>query len=394
MSSTPHPEVPGAGNPHRQRFWILLALAGFLILLNVGVWFLSYPELFRDYVPRANQEGDGEEKELPVSFEGRSDQLSGTVLVPSLESVIPENQTALWCGTLALAWREFEKEVIQGHINLVGAEEVSRQIRETPIPELEKDNFFAAAGWTKDGIYERICRELRQRFPKAPLPKERAEIAQAYAYLEVALPFDYQFKDNEEPLKFKDSKGKETRVQSFGIREKDKDKGDHSFRSQVKVLYRQGSEFALDPSKETLPYQIILARLERKATLKDTLAYLEEKIKAGPELSLKDDAVLLVPSMHWKIDHEFKDLEGPFPSKHPGSKLDLVYQFIQFKLDRKGAVLSSGAGMDWNNGHEHEENPSRFVFDRPFLIVMKKRDGRQPFFVMWVANAELLQAWK
>jgi len=28
--------------------------------------------------------------------------------------------------------------------------------------------------------------------------------------------------------------------------------------------------------------------------------------------------------------------------------------------------------------------------DRPFLIVMKKRDAKQPFFITWVDNAELL----
>ncbi len=31
-----------------------------------------------------------------------------------------------------------------------------------------------------------------------------------------------------------------------------------------------------------------------------------------------------------------------------------------------------------------------FIFDRPFLIVVKKRGAERPFFVMWVDNAELL----
>jgi hypothetical protein len=30
------------------------------------------------------------------------------------------------------------------------------------------------------------------------------------------------------------------------------------------------------------------------------------------------------------------------------------------------------------------------VFDRPFLVYMQKRGAEQPFFVMWVDNAELL----
>ncbi len=31
-----------------------------------------------------------------------------------------------------------------------------------------------------------------------------------------------------------------------------------------------------------------------------------------------------------------------------------------------------------------------FVCDHPFLIVVKKRGAKRPFFVMWVDNAELL----
>jgi hypothetical protein len=38
--------------------------------------------------------------------------------------------------------------------------------------------------------------------------------------------------------------------------------------------------------------------------------------------------------------------------------------------------------------------PKKLHFDRPFLIYLKKRDAARPFFVMWVDNAELLQAWK
>jgi len=34
--------------------------------------------------------------------------------------------------------------------------------------------------------------------------------------------------------------------------------------------------------------------------------------------------------------------------------------------------------------------PRCFLFNQPFLVYMKKRNADQPFFVMWVDNAELL----
>ena len=59
-------------------------------------------------------------------------------------------------------------------------------------------------------------------------------------------------------------------------------------------------------------------------------------------------------------------------------------QSIKFKLDRYGAMLESEAMLAAG------AIPRYFMFDRPFLVYMKKRDCEQPFFVMWVDNAELL----
>jgi hypothetical protein len=59
-------------------------------------------------------------------------------------------------------------------------------------------------------------------------------------------------------------------------------------------------------------------------------------------------------------------------------------QSIKFKLDRYGAALESEATI------EASAIPRYFRFNRPFLVYMKKRDCEQPFFVMWVDNAELL----
>jgi hypothetical protein len=57
---------------------------------------------------------------------------------------------------------------------------------------------------------------------------------------------------------------------------------------------------------------------------------------------------------------------------------------IQFRLDRSGAELKSEAKL------YAKPMPKEFIFDRPFLICVKKRGAEHPFFVMWVDNVELL----
>jgi hypothetical protein len=120
---------------------------------------------------------------------------------------------------------------------------------------------------------------------------------------------------------------------------------------------------------------------------------------ASQPFNLKSSATLLVPNVNWRVEHRFAELEGADKlfqnaTMDPAEYLSRFFQFVEFKMDRTGASVRSGAyiATDVLNGHEHEEdtNPDHYHFDRPFLIVMKKRDAKHPFFVMWVDNAELL----
>jgi hypothetical protein len=41
-----------------------------------------------------------------------------------------------------------------------------------------------------------------------------------------------------------------------------------------------------------------------------------------------------------------------------------------------------------------DRSPQNLTFDRSFLIYAKKRDGKQPFLVMWIDNSGLMQLQK
>jgi hypothetical protein len=116
----------------------------------------------------------------------------------------------------------------------------------------------------------------------------------------------------------------------------------------------------------------------------------EERRRHGRvDTALHEEDTLLVPVMHWRIDHHFSELEGVDRTlEHAGLEamyLGTALQTIEFKMDRRGAEVASEAQMGFDNG-----GPARYHFDRPFLIIMTKRDAQHPFFVMWVDNSELL----
>jgi hypothetical protein len=333
----------------------------------------------------------------PPTFAGNSDKLKQTVIVPTLETPLPAGKSAIWCATLALAWQQMEKDVAKGPVGIQGEDKLAQALRSLPDVGLRPEDYYVTAGFY-DKIVDRIRRELPNHFPRAPLPDLPDDPLRrflAYAYLKTAIRYDFEFRDNLKPLPFKDSQGRVTPVKSFGILERDEDQGRETFRGQVRVLFRERDEFAVDLSRKTRPYQIVLARMSRKATLQATLDDLEARAARpaakGFSPKLGDGAILLMPNMNWRIEHHFPELEGKrlqSPRFSRAAYFKTVFQFVQFKLDRRGAELTSlGMAEGWEDGAVEED----YRFDRPYLILMRGRGLRQPFFVMWVDNAELIQ---
>jgi len=344
----------------------------------------------------------------PLAFDGKSDDLKQTVIVPTLDTPMPAGKNVVWCASFQLAWNEFRDDVIGEPVKITGAQEIADRLNASTITRdvLEPDDYYAKAGFVEAGAVEQIRAEMAARFPGTEIPDlafSGGDIAVAFGYVRATVPFRSLFYENRRPFEFRG-----VRVSSFGIREKDKDMWDPA-RRQVFVLYTSQEEgepwsddceFAVDPCMYTDPYQIILARMEPKASLAETVAELERKMKDRPAMSyrLDEEEILLVPNLHFEIEHGFKQLEGEnraiLNPGHEGAWLARAWQTIYFRLDRAGAVLESKAGM----AMAAEPERRAFVFDRPFLILIQKRDDApdlsdsklEPFFVMWVDNAELL----
>jgi hypothetical protein len=141
--------------------------------------------------------------------------------------------------------------------------------------------------------------------------------------------------------------------------------------------------------KYTQPYQVVLAVVEKKGSINQTFEYLENKIKdfSGDH---KLDGPLIVPNIFWKIKTNFRELENK-----PLANADFEEYFIsktfqetEFRLDRTGTVLKSEAYAVAALCMPSEKR--EFLFNKPFLLYIKKRGCDQPFFMMWVDNAELL----
>jgi hypothetical protein len=369
--------------------WVAMA-AGAAVLLGV-VGFI----LLRRRAP-------SEDPTAPLhapAFTGDSAKLEHTVIVPTLETPMPPGKNVIWCLSFQVAWKRLKNDVTKEPIKVNNAQAVADRLNNAPQSEadLDPESFYAAAG-TAPEVIARIQREMAAKFPTVPKPsiKDYPGSLIAYAYLQARVLFAVPYAEHAEGTSFRDSGGVVTWASGFG--NIPNARGQEELCEQIGVLFSGGehtktehTSFALDLCKTSQPDQLILASIPPGASLSETLADLERRLQAAKLSKDRDEFarmdVLLVPNLRFELTHHFLELEGKSldNAAFSGWGITTAYQDLRFRLDRCGAGMQAEAKIEIRPAV-----PRRFVFDRPFLIVMKKRGAQHPFFVMWVDNAELL----
>jgi prepilin-type processing-associated H-X9-DG protein len=349
-----------------------------------------------------------------------SKDLKKTSVVATLDCPMPEHQNVIWCSTFQMAWDKLKNDIIGEPVKVLGAEEIAARLNNSKVSEvdLEEESFYATAGIVKGGIVEQIQKQITTRFPSATTPVfdeldrlsqgDRQKTIVAYAYLNVDIEFEHPFYTNDDAFAFQDSTGTRTNITSF--RARTGPESSSLVREQVDILYykyrEQGAntEFVVDLCKHTQPYQVVLALLPRRNTLSETVAGVEQKIyefKRDPDYKvlrkLRPIDRLIVPDVLYKLVHHFTELEGKVLGNRGWRLYGILkaMQMIDFALSRTGVTIKSQARIvapPFARGRRRREEPRYFYFNRPFLVYVKKRQGgTNPFFVMWVGNAELMK---
>ncbi len=375
---------------------LILAVAVALVVVASVVWFTG----LGSYVYQRSAYA----RAMPT-FSGTSESLKETVIVPTLDSPCPPNKNVIWCSSFQLAWNEVRDHVLGAPLEVPEAAEVVARLNaaEQSVSDVDPDCVYATGGYIRDGIIAQIEKDMAARFPSHDLPDfnnygfEPNGIL-AYSFIRANVPLKYPFRHVDQGLAFTNSQGIQTRVAGFGLWRAYLRRY-RNIREQVEVLYvafRDRSfevrECAVDLCRHSRPYQVVVAMVEPRGSLAETLEHLRTQMVGFKQLpdyqwerrfGANDE--LRVPEMFWRIDHRFRELiDRTVANTDPPLPILEALQTVEFRLDRSGAVLESEARLSVMSAPRHLE------FNRPFLIYMQKRGAEHPFFVMWVDNAELL----
>jgi hypothetical protein len=329
----------------------------------------------------------------PVSWTNSS-EIKATQIVPSIDTPIQPGHSWIWCATFQLAWDQLCEKVNGEAINLEGGEEVAKRLNNSKFDSkhLVSRSYYVKAGISKAGIADTIRQDMARQFPSHQVPPlENGNAAIAYAYLQANLKFSIPYMPDE--MQFFDSNGMKSKVRAFGFSRDRRIKGRWPG-EQLEVLFgadsaRRMGSFAIDLDKTSSPHQIILASIEPQESLAAAWKHVWDSMKNKEDRPREFDDLdeIMVPKMNWGINHHFSEVENKSINQGglKGAWISTAHQSIRFGLDERGAELSSEALI------KVEAIPRFFHFNRPYLIAMLKRGAAEPYFLMWVDNAELMQ---
>jgi hypothetical protein len=349
-------------------------------------------------VPLSSQTHDGAFTRENL-LTAKADQLKATVITPHLETPLEEGQTALWCGTFQLVWNEVCTLVGEDiHFEQDPPMVAVMNRKAFTSAQIDDASYVALAGFVGDGILAKIPKALQDKFhgqasphylPDASLTPRPQDIV-GYAYLFKHLEFQTPFERLEEPLRFLD-----TPVSAFGIGPYKP--GHTAMYPQVSILSYEGpDDFVIELRSKSKGDQLILAKVRPEKTLGGTVAGALRRVAGATPTEARLGDVLAVPRFNFDLTRNYDEILGQgLVVTNPKVAKDLLVmaalQNIRFQMDEKGVRLRSESHMSFGCGAKREpKTVHRMIFDKPFLVLLKRTDASVPYFALWVGSPELL----
>lgn len=305
--------------------------------------------------------------------------LSATKLVVLPTESIGNNENVVYCPIIALAWPEFKNIVPE-----FNATPFTGTLDEIQFShkDISSDDVLIFAGRRDD---EKLATELRT-FGLTPnsnlIPIDSRHETTIFAALKKQLSFTSKFERFVEPLTF--HKG-----DAFGVTS-DWETWAISL-DQIEVLdYRTPDDFIIqidNAHKESM----VLAKIPKPRSLVEGMAHVQERIKKSKIEYEGKRAVageqVVIPVLEFSL---IEDFTAQF--QKASTRVQSARQLVQFHLNEKGAQVLASFTTALDNGHYDVAVGERtFIFDKPFMIVLRESNDRNPYFATWIANSDFMK---
>lgn len=302
-------------------------------------------------------------------------EYANTQFIPTLEHKISKDKNSVYCATLLFAWDEIRKQI---NLPLTIPEE------HFDLKLLNNSNTFVNVLKNNEYEIEGVI---------------DGELITARAEFNKSLPFELKLQSFKNKLTFDGQK-----VSSFGVN------GYDSY-EQLKIVniiyYKNDNNFIIKLLPKDNEHEIILFKTDQNFnSIAEMTSEIEKLIEIGKieknneksnwKYSYSSEDEVIIPKFNFNIETNFTSLEGnKFNTGKQEFQIGKAWQRTAFILDESGAEIESEAELEVLAVEEIEEEyekpkPKKMIFDKPFLILLKRTEANNPYFGLWTTNTELM----
>lgn len=291
-----------------------------------------------------------------------------TDFLPTLETPLDKKINGVYTATIPLAWQQVKNTL--GELSHI----CNPQLQE--INETKSHLDALKQGEFSTDVYA-------------------ADIIIAKAFFKRSLPFTDKLERYQSALRFDT-----TDVSCFGFM-------GNNYQAAI-AYYSTNNDFCIKLQPEDEEQEIILLKsdFEKEGSLGEIFRVLGQKIAWFNETqteentwryTLSSEDIVKIPLLSFNIEKTYTNIMGAgFNSEKRQHTVNLMYQRTAFLLDETGAKVESEAkAMVDSIGEEiAQPQPKHLIFDKPFVVFLKRKDADYPYFALYITTAELMVLFK
>ena len=292
----------------------------------------------------------------------------------------------VWTGAMNLCWTNLSQVVIKEPISIKTDEADALAIVEKfnhPVcttSDLDEPSYYIKAGMGPKTL-EAINRESREKFPQKSFSDLDMPIGEdefiSYAYFFKKVSY-------EKPFTLNDIYFDNTWVKGFEAEDDQK-------RTVEALKYENDDQFIIRLRLKNPDDELILAKgyaMQEPAEVLTALNGIAEQNVSR----LGEDDHFMMPLLHLSCRRDYEELIGKALANpgFTGFIIGAMFENINFDLDEEGAKVESQAVMSVERGAAPKKG-RYFYLNKPFWVIMKRKDSSHPYFLLGVNNHQLMQ---
>ncbi len=303
-----------------------------------------------------------------------------TEFLPTMENEITDGKNSIYCVTLLYAWNEIRNVLAKPIV----------------IEKKYKDLTLLNQSTSYQNVLD------KGEYQTEIIIGSNSIIGKAK--LKQSMPFIEEL-NGDETIYFNQKEG----VKAFGCY------GSNYSQSKVVTLayYKSDKDCVVKFNFKKGDYEMILVKTDTKFKSIEALnTYLQQKIVQGEKekktainswkYTLNEEDYVKVPKFNFNIEYDFESIVGNrFLAKKSNWIISKAWQQNGFRLNENGMKLESEAKVvifeSISEPYPDEKKKTlpkkHIVFDKPFYLLLKKKNSKNPYFVMRIVTNELMERW-